>query len=387
MALALTPDEHTKLVELACQDFYHGHLLGMRARHTGRVSARAGEVIMVSHFCLSMMDAARSWNVELQRIGKPYALTVSTVFTHQRPYVRFTSNSPNPGCEMADMLVVVVDRTTPAPTGTALLLQAKLSDQHYVNLTNASERKQFELFAQHPAFNMRAGGPQGVILPLATARAGLLYGITGAAHIGPRGVHIFPWPWHPHAWYNSSPIAGGGLTYRADARECIAHMLVDMLTMQAGSAFVPSHAINTAAPSSWDDVINYLLQTTYYQPLNARNRANAGRPMRGDSVLMVNRGSGGTFFAAHTTPSDPVGPTAWIEVDASEDGPSKEAWREGSINDVDYFLESLVKQFSSSSSGGGGDVGEPPVGAVQEYGSISTVVIEIVNNEGAQHEE
>jgi hypothetical protein len=342
---------------------------------------------MVSHFCLSMMDAARSWNAELQRLGKPYALTVSTVFTHQRPRVRFASASPNQGCEMADMLVVVVDRTTDAPTGTALLLQAKLSDDHHVDLTSPSERKQFELFAQHPVFNMRAGGPQGVVIPPVTASAGLLYGITGAAHIDPSGVHIFPWPWHPHAWYNSSPIAGGGLTYRADARECIAHMLVDMLTMKAGSAFVPSHAINTAAPSSWDDVINYLLQTTYYQPLNARNRANAGRPIRGDSVLMVNRGSGGTFFAAHTTPSDPVGPTGWIEVDASEDGPSKEAWRAGSIDDVDSILESLVKQLSSSSSGGGGDVGEPPVGAVQEYGSISTVVIEIVNNEGAQHEE
>lgn len=341
---------------------------------------------MVSHFCLSMMDAARSWNMELQRLGKPYALTVSTVFTHQRPYVRFTYNGQNKGCEMADILVVVVDRTTQAATGTALLLQAKLSGEHYVDLTSASERKQFELFAEYPVFDMRADGPQGVVLSQATARAGLRYGITGAAYLGRGSVHINQRRWRPHAWYNSSPIAGVGLTYRADARECIAHKLVDMLSMQAGSAFVPNHAINTVAPSTWDDVINYLLRTTFHQTLNTRNPANAGRPIRGAELIMSYMDGGSEhFLTAVSAPSDIEGPVSWLGagIIAKDDEGDTNAEREKLELMLDKMVQRLKREFvERPSGGGGGDDKNPPEVEGETGGEISAIVIEIVNSEG-----
>lgn len=390
MALALNPEEHAKLVELACRDFHHGYRFGIHARHTGRVSARAGEVIMVSQFCLSMIDAARSWNTELQRLGKPYALTVSTVFTHQRPYVRFASPTAKPSCELADMLVVVVDRTTTAPSGTALLLQAKLSDDHHVTLRNDSEKKQFELFEQHPSFNMRAGGPQGVVISQATARAGLRYGITGAAYLGRGSVYINQRRWRPHAWYNSSPIAGVGLAYRVDARECIAHMLVDMLTMQAGGAFVPNHVINTAAPSTWDDVINYLLQVTFNQTLNTMNPANAGRPIRGAEVVMsFMTAHDEGFLAAITAPGDTAGPVAWLR--PAEGAGSKDALDGAEEDGLENFFQKMIdrmeREWSETRSSEGGSAEPPPEERAEEgEGGISAIVIEIVNSEGRRPE-
>lgn len=390
MPLTLTPDEHAKLVEIACHEFLTGHHFGIYARHHGLVTPRAGEVIMVSHFCLSMMDAARSWNAELRRMGQPHALTVSTVFTHQRPYVRFVSPTVKLGCEMADMLVVVVDRTTISPTGTALLLQAKLSDQHHVTLRNDSEKKQFELFEQHPSFNLRAGGPQGVQLAHTTASGGLRYAITGAAHLVPDGVHVFPWRWHPHAWFNSAAVAGSGLNYRVEARECIANMLVDMLTFSAGSAFVPNHVINTATPSTWDDLINYLLRTTFHQTLNTRNPANAGRPIRGAEVIMsyVDGGSE-RFLAAVSAPSDTDGPVSWLGVGsvAKEDEGARSAEREKLELMLEKMVERLVRDFTERpSGGGGGDDKNPPDVEGETGGEISAIVIEIVNSEARRAE-
>jgi hypothetical protein len=386
MPLSLTSDEHAALVKLACRAFRKGHQSGMYARKNAIVQPRAGEVIMVSHFCLSMMEAARVWNVELQRMGKPYELTVSTVFTHQRPYVRFKSATKKAGCEMADMLVVVVDRTLPDTRATAILLQAKLSDDHHVELMNDSEKKQFELFEGHPVFDMRAGGPQGVFLPRSTASAGLRYGITGAAHFAYGGVHVRAGRWQPHAWYNSPVVAGTGPIYRVGFQECIAHLLVDMLAMNAGSAFTPSAAVNTAAPSTWDDVINYLLKTTYQQALNAANPANAGRTQRGAEVIMTGSTSGPeTFLASLTAPSDSAGPVRWL---TSIGGASANegVWSPSDQEKLEMMLQRMVRNMEEKwkeqrNRDDGGDEQNPPVDTSDSDGGVSTIVIEIVNSE------
>jgi hypothetical protein len=167
-------------------------------------------------------------------------------------------------------------------------------------------------------------------------------------------------------------------------------MLVDMLTLNAGSPFVPSNTFNTVAPSNWDDVINYLLSNTYHKPLNLKNPANAGRPMRGATVLLDQTRVGEeSFLVANTEDSDTIGPLAWLTTSAASSDTEDDSWKLADERALGIMLRNMAERMERdaeklATSDGGGDDQTPNVADDDTGGSsISSIVIEIVNRDGA----
>ena len=112
-----------------------------------------------------MKDVAAAWRPALQTSHPGLQLNLSCVFTHQTPYVNWANSHagfPRHRCELADLLIVFLDKKAAQPGGIATLIQAKQSDTGSVSLTNKSEKLQFDLLSSRPIFNVEGkAAPSG----------------------------------------------------------------------------------------------------------------------------------------------------------------------------------------------------------------------------------
>lgn len=192
--LSLTQADALKLSSDACDEIRGFHEKAwIRVRGWSPRRRPQWEPCFVAHLCASMGDVARRWRYTLRTSHPGLQLTLSVVFTHQSPYVKWTSNTGPKRCELADLLVAFIDRTAAQPRGIATVIQAKQSDTGSVKLTTSSEQKQFELLSERPTFDVDdQAGPRSVDLSRKARDVALLYGLTppDSPPAAPRWPHL-----------------------------------------------------------------------------------------------------------------------------------------------------------------------------------------------------
>lgn len=322
------------------------------------VNSRQHEVVYVANLCRSMSSLANAWRREFRRAGIGKTLSMSTVFTHQSPRVQWSSN----GCELADLLVAVVDNTIPMPKGIAVLIQAKLSQDGIARINNSSERKQYELLATRPIFNVGKNGPQAVNLQNYKPDSALIYGLATKSPLWNSGGTWLGADNLNHQYANHAGYV--------NPTDCFPSFLVGMLQGNYGWEFSPllagsqSRKLISGQSDNWSGLINYLLKVTFSMPLTQRQRSYAGVSGRGktDSLfLSSNFSSGGKmFFISNGIDSSKM--HNYFSPD--DDGNS---WIESS---EEIFFD------GGGRSGWLGNFGEEP-----SEGPISAIVFEIGNNE------
>jgi hypothetical protein len=214
---------------------------------------------------------------------------MASVFTHQSPYVKWGSGTTRKRCELADLLLAVIDRTSSSAGGVAVLVQAKLSTTGSVTLSTKSEKTQFDLLSTRPVFDVDSkAAPTQIDLGHRAPNSALIYGLTG-----PSSTSLpsrFP---GLHHWLTSDDLLWSPGTPTVASKDCLAYLLAGMLRGKFGWRFdLPPmggswRSIAAAAPlDDWSILINYLLEETFAKPLSATYGSSMGRPSRGqDDVL------------------------------------------------------------------------------------------------------
>jgi hypothetical protein len=217
-----------------------------------------------------MGDIAKAWKPRIALINPKLRLSVSTVFTHQSPYVKWTTGR----CELADMLIAFIDRTSTAGSGYATLIQAKQADGNPAKLTTHSEKSQFHLLSRRPIFDVdAANAPKSVDLP--TSRSGhdegILYGVNP-----PKNAKKNPPPWGSHRWETGGSLATAPVVNQVSLVRCMAETLVEQLQGNEGWDFaLPptgsdwTHFQSSKHRDDWAMIINYLLETTFKKSLKS----------------------------------------------------------------------------------------------------------------------
>ena len=165
------------MVEIA-----NSHLAAWREIIKFSVPRNQWEAHFVARLCNSMHDVGASWKPVLYSIDPLLRINVSSVFTHQCPYVTWSGTT----CELADLLVAFIDNRPihSEPVGRAILIQAKQADGTSTKVTGKA-RKQFELLADRPKFDVIGSGsalaPSDVELDKLPSPGGLFYGLTPPA--------------------------------------------------------------------------------------------------------------------------------------------------------------------------------------------------------------
>jgi hypothetical protein len=168
-----------------------------------------GEVGFVAAFVLGGVPAiAAAW----QPLLKPHHLSVrmSGVFCHQTPMATFIDSSGAPRtCELADLLIVVDDLTSGAPTARwAVLIQAKIaSATGGQKLTKQGDLNQLDLLTHWPRFTLPSGFATGQRDFSTCAHAGSVIecGRYGLIDKQPKPI------WHQQAPANPMPAGGDEL--------------------------------------------------------------------------------------------------------------------------------------------------------------------------------
>ena len=122
-----------------------------------------GEVGFVAAVVLGGVPAiAAAWAPILKPAG--YSVEMTGVFCHKTPEASFTDSSGiSRNCELADLLIVVDDVTSGAPTGRwAVLIQAKTAAPGGgQTITKRRELTQLELLSNWPPFELPTNFPPG----------------------------------------------------------------------------------------------------------------------------------------------------------------------------------------------------------------------------------
>jgi hypothetical protein len=270
--LSLTGADASKLSSDACHEIGRFHDKAWSRVQGWSLKRRAQwEPCFVAHLCASMGDVARRWRHTLRTSHPGLQLTLSAVFTHQSPYVTWTSKSGQKRCELADLLVAFIDRTAAQPRGIATVIQAKQSDSGSVKLTTFSERKQFELLSEKPTFDVDAkAGPRSVDLSRIAPDVALLYGLTPPDSPQPAPL------WPPDRWHTADGLASIRGTYAVMASDCLATTLVQIVRGKRGWSFdLPPggadwrHFTSTSTRDDWAILVNYLLQRSFTKRVKA----------------------------------------------------------------------------------------------------------------------
>ena len=253
----------------ACQVLENDHTAAW-ARILGLGIGRAQwEPHFVAQLCGSMAGVARKWRPTLRSSYPRLQLKASIIFTHQSPYVKWTSLAGAKRCELADVLIAFIDRTGSPPQGAALLIQAKQSDSGRVVPTTSSEKKQFELLSTRPIFSVDAvAAPRTVDLQSKSPDVALLYGLTP-----PATSPANPAQWIQDRWKTAHNLKMAGASH-VNATHCLANTLVDLLNGNRGWSFdLPPpksnwrHFAGGSAQDDWSMLINYLLDRSFNNPV------------------------------------------------------------------------------------------------------------------------
>lgn len=258
------------------------------------VSATQYESWHVAYLCREIGQLAASWRAKLVAAAPGTTLSMSSVFTHQSPYVKWTNGSSSHRCELADLLIAVIDRRGIDPKGYAVLIQAKLSTCGSVTLSTPSERTQFDLLTNRPVFNVDAKvSPQKVDLSSYAPDSALLYGMATNAPLSPLGHYPYWHPCWPSTWLVADDLRQCAKQYAVAPADCLPSVLVGMLQGNFGWEFsLPPTGkdwqhFNAVTPRDyWSELINYLLKDTFGKVLSKRHGIAAGQKTRGRDDLL-----------------------------------------------------------------------------------------------------
>ncbi len=289
MTIKVTGRVASRLHALACDKITQSHLAALNEINAKSVKPSQWEAKFVAHLCKAMADVAKVWGSELAAAKTGAGVSMATVFTHQSPYVKWKNGMINKRCELADVLLAIIDRRANTPTGVAILVQAKLSSTGNVRLSSKSEKNQFDLFSTRPKFDLvSALAPTGIDLSGLSPDSALLYGLTGPS------VAALPsnFSW-PHFWLTADDLHRSAGTYAVSGEDCLAFTLVGMLLGNFGWGFAlppkGSDWTKLAAASprdDWSTLINYLLAQTFSKPLSAAQSVSMGRLRRGQEDIV-----------------------------------------------------------------------------------------------------
>jgi hypothetical protein len=129
------------LHSLACDEITQSHTAALNEITAKKVKTSQWEAKFVAQLCRAMSGVATAWGKELAAANIGGGLKMATVFTHQSPYVKWKSGAVTKRCELADVLLAIIDGRVGAPKGVAMLVQAKLSPTVSISLSSNSERK------------------------------------------------------------------------------------------------------------------------------------------------------------------------------------------------------------------------------------------------------
>ena len=335
-----------------------------------KVAASQKEAWHVARLCTMIREMAQDWRKVITAELPELTLSMSSVFTHQRPYVKWPDRLTGTSrCELADLLVAVIDRREDFRGGLAVLVQAKLSDGGQVTLKGPGDETQFDLLSNRPTFDVLKGqGPSQVNLQGLSPDSALLYGLASKSG---HWAEPFCGCCRHKTWLAADGLGKLGKTspLRVTASETFSSVLVGLLQGSYGWKFdLPPDGQDwnyfKSPRDDWSMLINYLLENTfklemgtYFNKLQATN----GHTSRGKEEPL--------FFLA----PPPNKPSMFLMTDgfsqvskliAPNSRPS-----EGPV---------WVQATSTSWNGDGGDGGEwgtNPDGP--EDGPISAIVIEI----------
>lgn len=254
-----------------------------------RIRRTQWENIFTAHLCRAMHHVAHKWKTELTKALPSVGLSMASVFTHQTPYVKWTTGNSNNRCELADVLLVLIDRMSGNPEGVAVLIQAKLSATGGITLSSLSEKRQFDLLSTRPIFDVDAlVAPTQIDLRHLSPDAALMFGLTSYGSAPLPSLHS-----GIHHWLTADGLFSSAGTYTVSSKDCLAYVLTGMLVGTFGWKFdLPAKGgdwksvARTVPRDDWSTLINYLLEETFSKPLSATYKTAMGRAMRGQEDLL-----------------------------------------------------------------------------------------------------
>ena len=259
--MSFTSQQKQQLKLHAASEILHGHNTAWSSLRTSYTTHY--EPVFAAHLCASLSRLATPWGVALQQIDPTASLSISSIFTHQRPYVTFNSNGSAQQCELADVMVALIDRTNPSNTlSRCIFVQAKRSDCPTITLIESNDLIQLHLYTNRPAFGVkRKNSPQNISFPNALPDTALNYGITPPKYIQATAA---PSAWGTDRWRLANAL-NGYANATVTASVPLQDLLVDLLEGGAGYNFElsspgDSWTVLYQAGNKWSALINFILQ-------------------------------------------------------------------------------------------------------------------------------
>ena len=284
----------SRLKHHACNSLSSAYLAAEVDITANNVDPRQRESRHVAHLCREIGILAGTWRTEIANTLPSVTLSMSSVFTHQSPYVTWVNGStPKPRCELADLLVAVIDKTGNDPTGYATLIQAKMSKHGTVKPSSLSEKKQFELLTRRPIFDVvtKPSPTQINLQRNSLPDSALLYGLATKRpypHIG-----LYCHPWWQETWLVEDQLSRFKGLATVTASDCLASVFVGLLQGSIGWQFdFPplgqdwQHFSTLNPRDHWSELINYLLANTFAKVLKKGHSLAAGRKARGQEEVL-----------------------------------------------------------------------------------------------------
>ena len=224
-----------------------------------------GEPIFVAHLCKALTAMASGWRSQLMTIDPSARLSITSIFTHQKPYVHFPSGNTNPDCcELADLAVVLIDRSNPVQVASrCLFVQAKRVDTPQVTLLDPGDLRQLAFYTKRPTFDVaRRNAPVGINFPAPIPDNALNYGLTPPATAKSGPVRA---GWTNTRWMLVQNLCSH-VTHQLTGTRTLQATLVDLLEGSTGWAFDLAAANQNwtafSGSDNWSALINFILEDT-----------------------------------------------------------------------------------------------------------------------------
>lgn len=264
--VAFTTIQKQALKLHAASEILTGHNAAWASLRTGYTTHY--EPVFAAHLCASLSHLAIPWGAELRQIDPNARLSISSVFTHQRPYVTFAKGGVAEQCELSDVMIALIDRTDPSSIlSRCIFVQAKRDDSPTVTLVKSNDLAQLHLYTNRPVFDVkRRNAPKSISFPKVAPGTtlndtALNYGITPPTNIQTKAP---PVAWGHDRWKLANNLHGlTGTTVTATVP--LQDLLVDFLEGSAGFDFLLSSPTDSwvvldSAGDKWSGLINFIIQ-------------------------------------------------------------------------------------------------------------------------------